>query len=55
MCAQKALSLLPEQPVKPETLKGAIGMRNAIVHDYLDLDWELVQGVIKQKAFLELR
>lgn len=55
MCAQKALSLLPEQPIKPETLKGAIGMRNAIVHDYLDLDWELVQGVIKQKAFLELR
>jgi len=32
-------------------LKGAIGMRNAIVHDYLNLDWELIQAVLDQQHY----
>ena len=32
-------------------LKGAIGMRNAIVHDYLNLDWELIQAVLDGKHY----
>ena len=35
-------------------LKGAIGMRNAIVHDYLNLDWELIQAVLDQQQYLLL-
>ena len=32
-------------------LKGAIGMRNAIIHDYLNLDWELIQAVLDQQHY----
>ena len=32
-------------------LKGAIGMRNAIVHDYLNLDWGLLQAVLDQHYY----
>ncbi len=32
-------------------LKGAIGMRNAIVHDYLNLDWELIQAVLDRQHY----
>ena len=35
-------------------LKGAIGMRNAIVHDYLNLDWELIGEVIRQRKYIVL-
>lgn len=35
-------------------LKGAIGMRNAIVHDYLNLDWELIQAVLDQQRYRRL-
>lgn len=27
-------------------LKGAVGMRNAIVHDYLNLNWALIEDVL---------
>ncbi|MEE8056221.1 MAG: DUF86 domain-containing protein [Pseudomonadales bacterium] len=32
-------------------LKGAIGMRNAIVHDYLNLDWEIIQIVLNEQKY----
>lgn len=35
-------------------LKGAIGMRNAIVHDYLNLDWELIGDVIRRRKYAVL-
>jgi uncharacterized protein YutE (UPF0331/DUF86 family) len=62
--AQKAVDILQAQQganvagiVDQQALKhllGAIGMRNAIVHDYLNLDWELVAQVILSKAYLRL-
>ncbi len=33
------------------TLKGAVGMRNAIVHDYLNLDWTRIETVIVNKHY----
>ena len=33
------------------TLKGAVGMRNAIVHDDLNLDWTRIETVIVNKYY----
>jgi uncharacterized protein YutE (UPF0331/DUF86 family) len=52
--AIKALELIAGQPIKPEQLQGAIGMRNAIVHDYLNLDWKLLEQVLKESLFMDL-
>lgn len=49
--ALKALEMLSIQPFSPKRLQGAIGMRNTIVHDYLNLDWQLLQQVIEQRQF----
>ena len=32
-------------------LNGAIGMRNAIVHDYLNLDWNRIRIVISERKY----
>ena len=32
-------------------LKGAIGMRNTIVHDYLLLDWEIIGDVLSNRRY----
>ncbi|RLA42639.1 MAG: hypothetical protein DRR42_23050 [Gammaproteobacteria bacterium] len=32
-------------------LKGAVGMRNAIVHDYLNLNWQLIEDVLKTHKY----
>jgi uncharacterized protein YutE (UPF0331/DUF86 family) len=45
----------PCPDVSLDQLKGAVGMRNAIVHDYLNLDWSLVQQVIEDGEFLKLK
>ena len=36
------------------TLKGAVGMRNAIVHDYLNLDWARIEAVIVNQQYQTL-
>jgi len=41
--------------IDPVALQGAIGMRNAIVRDYLNLDWALVIAVVKEKEHLKLK
>lgn len=33
------------------TLRGAAGMRNAIVHDYLNLDWKRLEEVLVNKYY----
>jgi uncharacterized protein YutE (UPF0331/DUF86 family) len=33
------------------TLKGVAGMRNAIVHDYLNLDWKRLEEVLVNKHY----
>lgn len=32
-------------------LRGAIGMRNAIVHDYLNLDWRRIEPVVADRKY----
>lgn len=34
-----------------DVLRGAVGMRNAIIHDYLNLDWGLVQEVLRTRRY----
>jgi len=32
-------------------MRGAIGMRNAIIHDYLNLDWQKLEVVLASKKY----
>lgn len=32
-------------------MRGAIGMRNAIIHDYLNLDWQRLNRVLLEKKY----
>jgi uncharacterized protein YutE (UPF0331/DUF86 family) len=35
-------------------MRGAIGMRNAIIHDYLNLDWEVIEDVLKEQKYYQI-
>jgi len=50
-----ALKILHTNAITPAELKGAIGMRNAIVHDYLNMDWPLLEAVLKQRDYHKLK
>lgn len=43
------LTALTDPPASE--LRGAVGMRNAIIHDYLNLDWRLVEAVLKDGKY----
>ena len=47
------LQLIPQEEAKQ--WKQIVGMRNAIVHDYLNLDEELVRNIIENKIYLQLQ
>jgi len=47
------LQQIPQE--KAKQWKQIIGMRNAIVHDYLNLDEELIRSIIENKTYLELQ
>ena len=32
-------------------MRGAVGMRNAIIHDYLNLDWERLEKILRQGKY----
>lgn len=34
-----------------EVLRGAVGMRKAIIHDYLNLDWGQVEEILKGRKY----
>ena len=53
-CALTSLELIGADAITPEQLRGAIGMHNALVHDYLNLDWRLIEQVLRERAFLAL-
>jgi len=36
------------------TMKSAIGLRNAMVHDYMNFNDEILKNVVKSKKYLEL-
>ncbi|SHE95421.1 Uncharacterized conserved protein YutE, UPF0331/DUF86 family [Microbulbifer donghaiensis] len=55
--ASSATQLLEQSPcpgVTKDEIRGAIGMRNAIVHDYLNLDWTLIEQVIRNRQYVKL-
>ena len=43
------------EPQERQNWKQIIGMRNAIVHDYLNLDEAVIRSVIEDKLYLKLR
>lgn len=45
-------SLLPESELP--TWKKIIGLRNALVHDYLNLDRAIVLSIVREKHYLQL-
>lgn len=53
-CALTSLELIGPSAIEAERLRGAIGMRNAIVHDDLNLDWQLLEQVLRERAFAAL-
>ncbi len=36
-------------------MRGAIGMRNAIIHDYLNLDWQIIDPVLKEGKYQQVQ
>jgi uncharacterized protein YutE (UPF0331/DUF86 family) len=51
---QSMQQVIEEHNINPDylpQLKGAIGMRNAIVHDYLNLDWDIIQIVLNEQKY----
>ncbi len=32
-------------------MRGAVGMRNAIIHDYLNLDWKKIEVILNEKKY----
>ncbi|MBL7004089.1 MAG: DUF86 domain-containing protein [Gammaproteobacteria bacterium] len=43
--------------VKPDinTMRSAVGMRNAIIHDYLNLDWNKVESVLREQKYIDVK
>lgn len=37
-----------------DVMRGAVGMRNAIIHDYLNLDWAKVEAVLVERKYREV-
>lgn len=39
--------------LKPDInqMRGAVGMRNAIIHDYLNLDWKKLEIILKENKY----
>jgi len=55
--AYQSLMLLEQEGVLSEVTlnwRSIIGMRNALVHDYLNIDTDTVKGVIKDKTYVQL-
>jgi uncharacterized protein YutE (UPF0331/DUF86 family) len=36
-------------------MRGAVGMRNAIIHDYLNLDWQKIEAVLAERKYQNVR
>lgn len=36
-------------------MRGAIGMRNAIIHDYLNLDWKKLEAVLAKQKYYNVK
>ena len=32
-------------------MRGAVGMRNAIIHDYLNLDWKRLEKILRERKY----
>ena len=52
---EKLIELQCIPPDEAEQWQRIVGMRNAIVHDYLNLDEKVIRSIITQKMYLKLR
>jgi len=52
---ERAYELLSIVDPDINDMRGAIGMRNAIIHDYLNLDWGKIEIILKQKKYLLIK
>ncbi len=48
---ERVYEILAITQVSIEDMYGAIGMRNAIIHDYLNLDWEKISPILAKKKY----
>ena len=46
---ERVYEILAIEGADIKDMRGAIGMRNAIIHDYLNLDWQKLEKVIIEK------
>lgn len=51
----KVAELTQSKPENTDNWKKIIGMRNAIVHDYLNLDEKIIKAVVTQKMYIQLQ
>lgn len=48
---ERVYELLALQKPELAQMRGAVGMRNAIIHDYLNLDWERIGAVLQGRQY----
>jgi len=48
---ERTYELLGIQEPELYEMRGAIGMRNAIIHDYLNLDWKRLEKVLRERKY----
>lgn len=54
LAIQDAYEVASVSGVQLANLLGAVGMRNVIVHDYLNVSWVEIAAVLKSRAYLEV-
>ena len=53
-CVRDALESISASKVLTQHVLGAVGMRNTLVHDYLNLDWARIEEVLQERKYLYL-
>lgn len=51
VAVERVFELLGLRKPSLAEMRGAVGMRNAIVHDYLNLDWTLLERVVAEARY----
>ncbi len=52
---ERVFELLSIETPGINEIRGAIGMRNAIIHDYLNLDWKKLEVVLKNNKYQSVK
>jgi len=54
MTIERVYALLAIIEPAKEAITAAVGMRNVIIHDYLNIDWKFIEPVIRDKDYLSV-